>query len=96
MATSPTATCTTASRTLHLFKAEVGMPLRRFRSWRRAHQLLHHATSDASLLETALDTGYPDSTHVSHSIRQAFGLTPRDILAGSRKLAVHGCHDNRG
>ncbi|WP_309901090.1 hypothetical protein [Variovorax soli] len=37
----------------------------------------------------ALDTGYPDSTHFSHSIRQVYGLRPSDILAGSRRLAVH-------
>lgn len=78
------------SRFVHLFKAEVGVPFRRFRSWRRARHLLRRATSDASLLEIALDAGYPDSTHFSHSIRQAFGLTPKDILAGSRKLAVRG------
>lgn len=80
------------SRFVHLFKAEVGVPFRRFRSWRRARHLLHRATSDASLLEIALDAGYPDSTHFSHSIRQAFGLTPKAILAGSRKLAVRGQH----
>jgi len=80
------------SRFVHLFKAEVGVPFRRFRSWRRARHLLHRATSDALLVEIALDAGYPDSTHFSHSIRQAFGLTPRAILAGSRRLAVRGQH----
>ncbi|HSV45133.1 MAG TPA: AraC family transcriptional regulator [Ramlibacter sp.] len=77
------------SRFVHLFKSEIGVPLRRYRSWRRARHLLHHATSDSSLVNIALAAGYPDSTHFSHSIRQAFGLTPGDILAGSRRLAVH-------
>jgi AraC-like DNA-binding protein len=77
------------SRFVHLFKSEVGVPFRRYRSWRRARHLLHHANSDSSLVNIALAAGYPDSTHFSHSIRQAFGLTPRDILAGSRRLAVH-------
>jgi AraC-like DNA-binding protein len=76
------------SRFVHLFKSEVGVPFRRFRSWRRARHLLLHATSDASLLAIAMATGYPDSTHFSHSIRQSFGLTPRDILAGSRRLLI--------
>jgi len=78
------------SRFVHLFKSEIGVPFRRYRSWRRARHLLHHATSDSSLVNIALAAGYPDSTHFSHSIRQAFGLTPGDILAGSRRLAVHG------
>ena len=77
------------SRFLHLFKQEVGMPFRSFRSWKRARSLLHHVNRDANLAHVALDTGYPDSTHFSHSIRQVYGLKPRDIFAGSRRLAIY-------
>jgi AraC-like DNA-binding protein len=38
----------------------------------------------------ALDAGYPDSTHFSHSIRHVYGLKPRDLFAGSRRLTVLG------
>jgi AraC-like DNA-binding protein len=76
------------SRFLHLFKQETGAPFRRFRRWKRARSLLHHVHRDASLAHVALDTGYPDSTHFSHSIRQAYGLKPKDIFAGSRRLEV--------
>jgi AraC-like DNA-binding protein len=34
--------------------------------------------------------GYPDSTHFSHSVRQVYGLTPKSIFAGCRKLALYG------
>ena len=78
------------SRFLHLFKAEAGMPLRSLRSWKRARSLLHHVTREAHLVHVALDTGYPDSTHFSHSIRQVYGLKPRDLFAGSRRLTVLG------
>lgn len=77
------------SRFLHLFKAELGIPFRRFRSWHRARHLARRATSNVPLVEIAIEAGYSDSAHFSHSIRQAFGLTPRDILAGSRRLALH-------
>lgn len=43
----------------------------------------------ANLAQLALDAGYPDSTHFSRSIRLAYGLKPRDIFAGSRRLAVY-------
>jgi AraC-like DNA-binding protein len=76
------------SRFLHLFRQEVGAPFRSFRSWKRARSLLHHVNRDANLAHVALDTGYPDSTHFSHSIRQVYGLKPKDIFAGSRRLAV--------
>ena len=77
-------------RFLHLFKTELGVPFRNFRSWKRARSLLHYVTREASLVNVALEAGYPDSTHFSHSIRQVFGLKPKDIFAGSRKLAVYG------
>lgn len=78
------------SRFLHVFKAQVGAPFRSFRTWKRARSLLHHVNRDANLVHVALDTGYPDSTHFSHSIRQVYGLKPKDIFAGSRRLAVYG------
>ena len=78
------------SRFLHLFKAEVGVPFRSFRTWRRARSLLHYVNQTRNLAEVALEIGYPDSTHFSHSIRQTYGLKPSDIFAGSRKLRLIG------
>jgi AraC-like DNA-binding protein len=76
------------SRFLHLFKQETGVPFRSFRSWKRARSFLHRANQRANLALVALDSGYPDSTHFSHSIRRTFGLKPKDIFAGSKRLAV--------
>jgi len=76
------------SRFLHLFARECGTSYRAFRAWKRARSLLHHVTREASLTDVALDIGYPDATHFSHSIRRIYGLKPRDIFAGSRRLAV--------
>lgn len=78
------------SRFLHLFKAEVGSPFRSFRTWQRARSVLYYVTQNANLANIALDVGYPDSTHFSHSIRQVYGLTPKSIFAGCRKLALYG------
>jgi AraC-like DNA-binding protein len=93
-APSPAEACAAAvglsfSRFLHLFKQQTGVTFRAFRAWKRARSLLYHVDQAASLTDIALDTGYPDSTHFSHSIRQVYGLRPSDILAGSRRLAVH-------
>lgn len=78
------------SRFLHLFRDEVGAPFRSFRTWKRARSLLHYVNRDSNLAHVALDTGYPDSTHFSHSIRQIYGMKPKDIFAGSRRLAIYG------
>ncbi|WP_062478797.1 helix-turn-helix domain-containing protein [Variovorax boronicumulans] len=77
------------SRFLHLFKQETGMAFRGFRAWKRARSLLRYVHQSGTLTDIALDTGYPDSTHFSHSIRQVYGLKPSDIVAGSRRLALH-------
>jgi AraC-like DNA-binding protein len=76
------------SRFLHLFKDEVGVTFRRFRAWKRARSVLYHVTRSSTLTDVALDVGYPDSTYFSHSIRQVYGLQPKEIFAGSRRLAI--------
>jgi AraC-like DNA-binding protein len=76
------------SRFLHLFRAEVGATFRGFRAWKRARSFLRYANGTPSLTDVALEIGYPDSTHFSHSIRQVYGLRPKDIFAGSRDLAI--------
>lgn len=80
--------CLSESRFLHLFSQEAGVPFRRFKTWKRARAFLGYVTQDMKLTDVALDAGYPDATHFSHSIRQIYGLTPKSIFAGSRKLTV--------
>jgi len=76
------------SRFVHLFKEEIGMTFRAYCAWKRARALLPYVSTARSLTDLAMQTGYPDSTHFSHSIRRIYGLRPKDILAGSRRLAV--------
>ncbi|MBA1148181.1 helix-turn-helix transcriptional regulator [Ectothiorhodospiraceae bacterium WFHF3C12] len=76
------------SRFLHVFKDDVGATFRKFRAWKRARSMLYHVTRRTTLLDVALEVGYPDSTHFSHSIRQVYGLPPREIFAGSRRLSL--------
>ena len=45
------------SRFLHLFKAEVGVSFRSFRTWRRARSLLHYVNQTRNLAEVALEIG---------------------------------------
>ena len=78
------------SRFVHLFKEELGVPLRTFRSWKRARSVLQYVRQDANLTQIAHHTGYPDSAHFSRSIREVFGLQPREVMAGSRRIALHG------
>lgn len=84
------------SRFIHLFKSEVGVPLRTFRTWKRARNLLNYVTQEANLADIAQHTGYPDAAHFSHSIRQVFGLRPKEMFAGCRRLSLHSKPDDTG
>ena len=81
------------SRFLHLFKDEVGTSFRRFRAWKRARNFMSYVNANRNLTDIALETGYPDASYFSHTVRRYWGLTPKDIVAGSRTLAV--IHDAR-
>lgn len=76
------------SRFLHLFKDNTDIPFRSQRMWKRARRFMDHANRKDSLTDVALDLGYPDSSHFSHSIRASFGLQPRSIRQGSRGMQV--------
>ncbi|TDU28841.1 AraC family transcriptional regulator [Panacagrimonas perspica] len=76
------------SRFTHLFSDQTQTTFRRFRAWKRARGLMPLIANPLNLLDVALNAGYADSTHFSHSIRQFYGYTPRDIFAGSRRLAI--------
>ncbi len=76
------------SRFLHLFKDETNMNFRTFRAWKRGRNVLHHVNVERNLAHFALDAGYPDSTHFSHSLRRIYGLQPSAIFSGSRRLQI--------
>lgn len=76
------------SRFIHLVKSQIGTTFRRFCAWKRARSFLAYANATISATEVALDVGYPDSTHFSHSIRKFYGCKPTDIFSGSRRLDI--------
>ena len=77
-----------SSRFLHLFKQETGCSYRAYRAWKRARMLLSVINRPQNLARLAQDIGYPDSAHFSHSIRRYFGICPKDILRGCRRLQI--------
>lgn len=76
------------SRFLHLFKENTDVPFRSQRMWKRARRFMDYANRNDSLTDVALDLGYPDFSHFSHSIRSSFGLQPRSIQRGSRGMTL--------
>jgi AraC-like DNA-binding protein len=67
------------SRFLHLFKAETGVPLRRYRIWNRMGAAIRSSGEGASLTEAAHAAGFASSAHFSSAFRDMFGMMPSDL-----------------
>ncbi len=71
-----------ASRFLHLFKAETGVPLRRYRLWNRMGAAVAAFREGRSLTEAAHAAGFASSAHFSTAFRDMFGMMPSELLKG--------------
>ena len=75
------------SRFLHLFKAETGVPLRRYRIWNRMGAALRASGEGASLTEAAHAAGFASSAHFSSAFRDMFGMMPSVLARALRPRA---------
>ena len=67
------------SRLGHLFRAQMGLPLRRWTLWMRLRSALDHALSGASMTEAAFAAGFSDGAHFTRTCQQMFGLPPSEF-----------------
>lgn len=70
-----------AGRLIHLWKAEVGIPLRRYVLWLRLRHVISRVAVGDSLTDAAHDAGFADSAHLSRTFSAMFGL-PMSRLFG--------------
>ena len=78
------------SRFLHLFKAETGVPLRRYRIWNRIGAASRAIAEGHTLTEAAHGAGFASSAHFSTAFRDMFGMMPSELFAAQRKdVPIH-------
>lgn len=68
------------SRFQHLFCQQMGVPYRRYRLWRRVVAATKHMHGLDHMTRAALDSGFADATHFSHSFRDTFGVNPAAVF----------------
>jgi AraC-like DNA-binding protein len=61
--------------------ADLALPFRRYRLWRRMAVVMRALTTGANLTEAALSAGFSSSAHLSTSFRRMFGVSPSEVLA---------------
>lgn len=78
-----------ASRFAHLFKAIVGVPVRRYVLWMKMRRALDLAITGESLTSAAMSAGFADSAHLSRSVRALLGFAPEFLFRHRERLVIH-------
>ena len=74
------------SRLQHLFKLQIGIPIRRNILWVRLRQVLELTQLDTSLTTASHEAGFSDAAHFSRTFKAMFGITPSSLLSGETGL----------
>jgi AraC-like DNA-binding protein len=69
-----------------LFKEHTDVPYRRFRAWKRLFLALESLSATDNMTIAALDAGFSDATHFSHSFRDTFGINPAYVFRGINRF----------
>ena len=75
------------SRMQHLFKQQLGLPIRRYMLWLKLRCALKLAFDGQSLTESAHSVGFSDSAHFSRVFKLTFGISP-SLLLKSRSTPI--------
>jgi AraC-like DNA-binding protein len=77
------------SRFQHVFREEVGVPVRRYVLWMKMRRALELAMAGDSLTRAALSSGFSDAAHLSRTVRQIMGIAPEFLFRHRQQLIVH-------
>ncbi len=66
----------------HNFRAQLGVPIRRFRTWFRLKASALFMQRGASLVDAAMAAGFYDQSHFSNAFREMFGIQPGVVFRG--------------
>ncbi|MCG8316300.1 MAG: AraC family transcriptional regulator [Pseudomonadales bacterium] len=78
------------------FKAVMGVPIRRYRSWHRLYVTTALMGYGCSITDACLEAGFSDSPHFIHTYRNIVGLKPSFVLKrkGSTNILVDSSNDH--
>ncbi|WP_229364468.1 helix-turn-helix transcriptional regulator [Fibrella aestuarina] len=83
--------CLSEGRLVHLFKEQVGIPIRKYLLWQRLLQAIGQITQGRNLTQAAHEAGFADSAHFSRNFTRMFGLSPSLITKNSQFVQARIC-----
>jgi len=76
------------SRMLHLFKQEMGLPIRNYILWLRIRKACRYVLKGRSLTEAAHYAGFSDQAHLTRTFVKTMGLPPSEVIKNSKFVQV--------
>lgn len=76
------------SRLLHLFKQEMGLPIRNYILWLRLRLVFQELMKGHSLTKAAYASGFADQAHLTRTFVKAIGVTPSTLVKNSKFIQV--------
>jgi len=76
------------SRLLHLFKEQMGLPIRNYILWIRLKVAINLIFEGQNLTYAAHQAGFSDSSHMSKTFVKSLGLNPAELLKNSKFIQV--------
>jgi AraC-like DNA-binding protein len=80
------------SRLTHLFKAVVGIPIRRYIMWQKLRRAIDVAAQEDRLFtDAAYEAGFADQAHFTRTFKEMLGFCPGDLMSRRAGVVVHVC-----
>lgn len=78
-------------RFTHLFKEQMGIPIRRYILWLRIRRAIEALKEGLSLTDAAYEAGFADQAHMSRSFKESFGSSPAELLTARGNVRITFC-----
>jgi AraC-like DNA-binding protein len=93
--TLSTVACLSEDRFLHLFKEQLGLPLRPYILNQRMMCALQGILWGKTITQAAIDAGFSDSAHLTRRFIQATGLRPSRLKHLRGRVKIYTCSSSR-
>lgn len=75
-------------RLVELFKHEMGVPIRKYRIWRRFFAACEAISTQRNFTEAAHAAGFTDSAHFCKHFKDMFGVSPKAIFRPETQIVI--------